>query len=302
MFSLFSDPTQPQILSDNEDLTNIIPINRIELRNSPPQPLYSPPQVKRPIPQVPQVPHISHSPPELLNSPPRSLTEQLEPSQVISATPIARSQSNLDSVYRSRKLKLDSENIDNNKNKNQILSKYQLQRQYSCKDVPEKLPKNHDNNGIKHSTSEINLNNVRSSNTNNTRKNSFSNNKPSRNASNSNIPNVSRIPNPRNLDKNNDIHNSNPKNDVHRTNQNNATDIVNINSTQHYHTVQRSSELTENKPGLVKVPVDKPIGLDLEEFLPVSIFADKGRALISLVALMDPLKGTFGCHTTVIKN
>lgn len=256
-----SDPTQPQILSDAEDVLNIIPINRIELRNSPPQPLYSPPQVKRPIPQVPKVPHISHSPPELLNSPPRSLTEKLE-NPVITATPIARSQSNLDSVYKSRKLKLDSD-IDNNKNKNtQIGQKYQLQRQYSCKDVPEKLPKNHDNNGIKHSASEINLNNIKQGNqTNQSRKNSFS--KTSRNTLN--IPNVSRIPNPH--AKNNDTHTvvNSVKIEVHRTNN----DLANLNSAHHYHNIKSSEP--EKKASLVKVPVDKPIGLDLEEFLPVSI-------------------------------
>lgn len=228
-------------------MLSIISLNRIELRNSPPQSLYSPSQVKRPVPQ------ISHSPPELLHSPPRSLTSQITSNDVniINSTPIARSQSNLDTVYKSRKLKLDSEENDNNKNKTQVGQKFQLQRQYSCKDVPEKLPKTNDN-GIKHSASEVSLNNVKSRP--NSRKNSFS--KPSRNTTN--IPNVSRIPNLLNC-KTVENHVNANKNEVHRQSENNT-------SSTYYH---KSSDL-EHKPSLVKVPVDRPIGLDLEEFLPVS--------------------------------
>lgn len=244
--SLFSDPSQPQILSDTEDMLNILSLNRIELRNSPPESLYSPTQVKRPLPQM------SHSPPELLHSPPRSLTNQIE-HQIIHTTPVARSQSNLDTLFKSRKLKLDSEINDNNKSKSQVGQKFQLQRQYSCKDVPEKLPKTNDN-GIRHSASEINLNNIKSRP--NSRKNSFS--KPSRNTTN--IPNISRIPNPLN-NKTNENHVSASKNEVLKANDVNSTST-------HYHST-KSSEV-EQKPSLVKVPVDKPIGLDLEEFLPVS--------------------------------
>lgn len=241
-----SDPAQPQILSEPEEMFSIL-----SLRTSPPQSLYCPTQVKRPEPQ------ISHSPPELLNSSPKSLTNESD-SKIVTSSPISRSQSNLDNVFRSRKLKVDSDIVtnDNNKNKTQVGQKYQLQRQYSNKDIPEKLQKNNDN-GIKHSASEVNINNIKTRPT--SRKNSFS--KPSRNSTS--IPNVSRIPNPL-VNKSNDNHiGSATKNDAYR-----SPETINS-TTTHYHSI-KSSE-SEQKPALVRIPVDKPVGLDLEEFLPVSI-------------------------------
>lgn len=151
-------------------------------------------------------------------------------------------------------MKLESEAVtnDNNKNKTQVGQKYQLQRQYSCKDVPEKLPKNNDN-GIKHSTSEVNLNQGSNLKINRptSRKNSFS--KPSRNQP---VPNVSRIPNP--------VSSKGTENRDYVPMKNDPKDEV------HTPVTHFGKLPDEPKVSLVRTPLDRPVGLDLEEFLPVS--------------------------------
>lgn len=217
------------------------------MRTSPPNKnFYSPPQLKRPVPQ------ISHSPPELLNSPPRSLNNQND-NRILNSTPISRSQSNLDTVFKSRQSKLDTEvTNDKNKNKTQLSQKYQIQRNYSNKDIPENLPK-HNDNGIKHSASEVNLSNFKI-NRPVSRKNSFSKN---RNATS--IPNVSRIPS-----------------SVSNKNENHKNESSTLMKNEEYSTpvsthFTKSSVDVETKPSLIKTPLDRPVGLDLEEFLPVSL-------------------------------
>lgn len=174
---------------------------------------------------------------------------------------------------------------ENNKAKTQLPQKYELQRQYSCKDVPEKLPSNinNNNNGIKHSASEANLNSSKVTRPI-SRKNSFS--KPSRNSS---IPNISRIPNPVS-NKNSDDHNfkkpesvksSGKYGDEHGFRKPDAPKPLKLNDEYGYKRSDpvdiyvatkpsfRSSPEYEKVP-IVPTPSDKPIGLDLEEFLPVS--------------------------------
>lgn len=144
----------------------------------------------------------------------------------------------MDQVYINNKP--DRENILPNINKDlkvksQLSPKFNLQRQSSCKDVPEKLPKNN----IKHSSSDASLS--RSSNIfsrNTSRKNSFS--KASRNSS---VPNVSRIPTtpkaPEKLMPPPDLYVTTPE-------------------------VEKNEEC-------VPTTFDRPVGLDFNDFLPVCV-------------------------------
>lgn len=173
------------------------------------------------------------------NSPPTNLN--------LSPTQYSRSKSNLDQVYISRLTKQqDRENILPNINKTKPIQQQQrfsLQRQNSCKDVPEKLPKT---NSIKHSVSEANINKGSlSSRTSSTRKNSFS--KPSRNSSS--VPNVSKIPQVNGTTK------------QQYRNFNNPVDI-------YVKTKISPDESPSEENEFVPISVDKPVGLDLDDFLP----------------------------------
>ncbi|KAF5302116.1 hypothetical protein FQA39_LY10451 [Lamprigera yunnana] len=163
------------------------------------------------------------------------------PLPLYNSTPYSRSKSNLDQVYN------ETTNQDNenalpkiNNMKQQSYQKFNLQRQSSCKDVPEKLP----NNNIKHSVSEATLG--RNSNMQSTRtasrKNSFS--KPSRNSS---VPNVSKIPTTAKQEKVASIKSL-------------SDDIYSCDNTK----VLPDERLSEYIPATV----DKPVGLDMDDFLP----------------------------------
>lgn len=79
------------------------------------------------------------------------------PPPAINTNKYSRSKSNLDQVYVSRLVKQQNrENILPNINKTKPVAKFALQRQSSCKDVPEVVPKT---GSIKHSVSEANINN-----------------------------------------------------------------------------------------------------------------------------------------------
>lgn len=176
------------------------------------------------------------------------------PPPQLNSSPYSRSKSNLDQVYVSRLSKQDRENVlpNTNKVKTQSFQKFNLQRQSSCKDVPEKLPKS--NNNIKHSVSDAVLSkssNVSSRNI--SRKNSFS--RPSRNSS---VPNVSRIPtSARPVEKPVPIK---------------PIPVIPNAPVDIYVTPVSTKLSPEEKPQDEYVPtaVDKPVGLILDDFLPVS--------------------------------
>lgn len=178
------------------------------------------------------------------------------PPSTYTSTKYSRSKSNLDQVYVSRLTKQQDRenNISNiNKNKNQQLStpRFYLQRQSSCKDVPENTSKT--SSIIKHSVSDANISKNSLSSRNSSRKNSFS--KPSRNSS---VPNVSKIPSARNIDKVVPV----------------KTQLSYITSTSEDGYV--SSKLSpDSSPSeeveFVPVSIDRPVGLDLDDFLPVSV-------------------------------
>ncbi|KAK4878976.1 hypothetical protein RN001_007122 [Aquatica leii] len=166
------------------------------------------------------------------------------PTPLYKSTPYSRSKSNLDQVYNNdTSLNQDHENIlpKINNVKHHSHQKFNLQRQHSCKDVPEKLPKNN----IKHSVSEATLSSKNlnaPAPRNASRKNSFS--KPSRNSNS--VPNVSRIPT------------TTIKSE--KTARQLSDDIYSCDSTS----VSPEESLSEYIP----TSVDKPVGLDMDEFLP----------------------------------
>ncbi|KAG5876724.1 hypothetical protein JTB14_015513 [Gonioctena quinquepunctata] len=156
----------------------------------------------------------------------------------------SRSKSNLDQVYNSRQQ--NRENILPNINKTKPAPKFALQRQSSCKDVPEKVPKA---SNIKHSVSEANINKGSVSSRNSSRKNSFS--KPSRNSS---VPNVSKIPNLNSAR----IIEKGPVKPIALT----PVDIY-VNSR-----ISPEERPIEEDEDFIPVSLDKPVGLDLDDFLP----------------------------------
>uniref|UniRef100_A0A1Y1KUQ5 Katanin p80 WD40 repeat-containing subunit B1 n=1 Tax=Photinus pyralis TaxID=7054 RepID=A0A1Y1KUQ5_PHOPY len=162
---------------------------------------------------------------------------------LFNSTPYSRSKSNLDQIFASPRSDPEIVLPKINSVKQQLYQKFNLQRQSSCKDVPEKLPKNN----IKHSMSEVTLNKssvVTSRNI--SRKNSFS--KPTRNSS---VPNVSRIPTTaKQLEKSVPVK-SQPV-DIY-VNNNNSTKV------------SPEGSLSDD---YIPAAVDKPVGLDLDDFLP----------------------------------
>ncbi|CAH1104194.1 unnamed protein product [Psylliodes chrysocephalus] len=150
----------------------------------------------------------------------------------------SRSKSNLDQVYENRQQRDNRENILPNINKTKPAPKFVLQRQSSCKDVPEKPPKS---SSIKHSVSEANINKGSLSSRTSSRKNSFS--KPSSRNSTS-VPNVSKLPSAR---KSTTL----PNVDIY------------VNSSRispEEHSIQDDD--------FIPVSIDRPVGLDLDDFLP----------------------------------
>jgi hypothetical protein len=129
--------------------------------------------------------------------------------------------------------------------------RFYLQRQSSCKDVPESAPKN--NSIIKHSVSEANISKTSMSSKSSSRKNSFS-----RSSRNSSVPNVSKIPmNSARTEKNGPV--KAPPSYITST----PVDIY-VNSK-----ISLDSSPSEEVE-FVPVSIDRPVGLDLDDFLPVS--------------------------------
>ncbi|RZB38685.1 katanin p80 WD40 repeat-containing subunit B1, partial [Asbolus verrucosus] len=199
------------------------------------------------------------------------------PPPAVTSSQYSRSKSNLDQVYVSRLTKQqDRENIlpAANKNKTQQqppqqppsstprwlnlrdssqtltvdFCRFYLQRQSSCKDVPESAPK--PSSIIKHSVSDANISKSSVSSRNSSRKNSFS--RPNRNSS---VPNVSKI----------------PMNSARLTDKNVKSSTPYISSAPV--DIYVSSKISpDNSPPeedeFVPVSVDRPVGLDLDDFLP----------------------------------
>lgn len=304
-----ADPSEPQILSAPEDDYTSFTLHQLSINNdnsSPPRIRYSPPQIKKTSPRTPRL-----SPPESYSSPPRSLNSEPE-NRIPTSTPYSRSQSNLEQIFKSRDRDNKIANHTNKLKNSQSPPKYDLQRQYSCKDVPEKLPStlnhnnnnNSNNNGIKHSVSDVNINSNFTRYTR-SRKNSFSNttsnvqssrhSHQSQSNRNSSISNLSRIPNPV-PSKLNDDHNfkrpdslkpshkyasspeepmfkkpdpPKPLNLKHEEYSYKRSDPVDIQISAGPSPKQKLSPEYE-RTSFVPTPSDRPIGLDLEEFLPVS--------------------------------
>lgn len=130
--------------------------------------------------------------------------------------------------------------------------RFNLQRQSSCKDVPETTPK--PSSIIKHSISEVNISKSTTTSTrNSSRKNSFS--KPSRNSS---VPNVSKIP-----------MNSARNNDKSILNNKISPTYITSPPVDIYVNSKISPDNTPPGEEFVPVALDRPVGLDLDEFVPV---------------------------------
>lgn len=102
------------------------------------------------------------------------MTYESPPTPLLSPTAYSRSKSNLDQVYYGNLARQERENILPDTEKIQKAHKVQkmsLQRQSSCKEVPEKISKN---NQIRHSVSEANISKSTASSRISSRKNSFS--------------------------------------------------------------------------------------------------------------------------------
>ncbi|XP_018326906.1 katanin p80 WD40 repeat-containing subunit B1 [Agrilus planipennis] len=186
------------------------------------------------------------------------------PASHVSSTSYSRSKSNLDYIFRKKQQATkptESEPpvvVVPSQTKPKPLvpvppPKFALNRQNSCKDVPEKLPKN----DIKHSVSEANLqtkNLLVSSSRNASRKNSFS--KPIRNfTSTPNIP-VSKIPGSAKITERAAVVKPVPNVTVGAP--------VDIFVTP----VSRKISKDRQESDYVPATVDRPVGLDLDDFLP----------------------------------
>ncbi|KYB27617.1 Katanin p80 WD40 repeat-containing subunit B1-like protein [Tribolium castaneum] len=220
----------------------------------------TPPPLEQPEPfQRPEHDYSDPTEPQILAEIPTDNFEALSldnnincysPPPAFTSSQYSRSKSNLDQVYVSRLTKQQDRenNISNiNKNKNQLTTpRYYLQRQSSCKDVPENAPKAN-NSIIKHSVSDANISKSSISSRNSSRKNSFS--RPSRNSTS--VPNVSKIPSARNSEK---------------------VAPVKTYITPTPEDVFVSSKLSPDSPSeeveFVPMSMDRPAGLDLDDFLP----------------------------------
>lgn len=180
---------------------------------------------------------------------------QLQP-PALTSTAYSRSKSNLDQVYYSHLAKQhERENIlpENNDKPIQKPQKVQkqlsLQRQSSCKEVPEKISKN---NTIRHSVSEMNINKSTVTSRVSSRKNSFS----------KGSGGLQRIP-------------QTPLRAMDRTNipvkavpLSTSTPIVDI-----YVSPKILPETPTEDDSFVPALPDKAYGLNINDFLPVSRFA-----------------------------
>lgn len=171
----------------------------------------------------------------------------------ISTTSYSRSKSNLDQVYVNH-LSKNRENVlpNINKQKPQNVQKNYLQRQSSCKEVPEKIPKN---DNIRHSISDMNISKTAVSSRSTSRKNSFS--RPSRNSVG---PNLTKIPNStstRMMER--------PAVPAKPIPINNAVRHVDM------YVSPKISPETPPENEFVPNCVDRPVGLDMDDFLPVSL-------------------------------
>lgn len=172
-----------------------------------------------------------------------------ESSPVLSPTAYSRSKSNLDQVYFTQLAKQERENILPNIEKPQKAPKVQrlnLQRQSSCKEVPEKISKN---NAIRHSVSVSDVSKAISSRTS-VRKNSFS-----KSVGLSGIPNLARV---RHSDRTNIPVKSVPLSS--------STPIVDL------YVSPKISPGTPPEEEFVPAMADEAYGLNINDFLPVSLF------------------------------
>ncbi|KRT81928.1 hypothetical protein AMK59_5986, partial [Oryctes borbonicus] len=172
------------------------------------------------------------------------------PKPLKSSTTYSRSKSNLDQVYSSRQSKQEPQDVPSNKQKAQTNHKPNYQRQGSRESAAEK---NHRNNLIKHSASDANIS--KSSNVSSTkiasRKNSFS--KTSRNLSVPNV-NASKIP----------LNSSRSERSVPKSIQ------IITNSPVDSYSPKISPDESSQDDDFVPVSVDRPVGLELDDFLPKS--------------------------------
>ncbi|KAI4464785.1 katanin p80 subunit [Holotrichia oblita] len=173
------------------------------------------------------------------------------PQPIKSSTTYSRSKSNLDQVYSSRVSKQEVQDVPSNKQKAQSNHKPNYQRQSSRENAAEK---NHRNNLIKHSASDANIS--KSSNISSTkivsRKNSFS--KTSRNLSVPNV-NVSKIP----------LNSSRNERSVPK-----SIHIISNSPVDSYSSPKISPDESSQDDDFVPVSIDRPVGLDLDDFLPKS--------------------------------
>lgn len=163
------------------------------------------------------------------------------PPSVLSPTSYSRSKSNLDQMYINKFAKPEP--------KPQNYQRVDLHRQSSYKEVPEKIP---NNNNIRHSISDMNISKSVGSSKVPSRKNSFS--KPHRNSS---VPNVTKIPNlqvGKNIEK--------PVNTMK---------TVAVNTGRHID-IYVSPKMSPTEDEVIPVCAEKPVGLDMDDFLPVSTF------------------------------
>lgn len=173
------------------------------------------------------------------------MTYDPPPPPVLSPTAYSRSKSNLDQVYYSHLAKQERESIlpDTEKiQKAQKVQKVGLQRQSSCKEVPEKISKS---NAIRHSVSEANINRTTASSKVSSRRSSFSRGVQSL----SKIPQTPRANIP-----------------VKAVPVSSSTPIVDI-----YVSPKISPETPPPEDEFVPAMADEAYGLNINDFLPVRI-------------------------------
>lgn len=169
------------------------------------------------------------------------------------SSPYSRSKSNLEQVYANKKV-TQQNLLNTTKSKTNIGSKYNLQRQSSCKENSEKTPRN----DIKQSRSDASIN--RNSNA---IPKLFSKRNLSSIKTHSS-PNISKS----NLNEKNNIKQSNIKSNqiiMLTSNYSSSTITTAIQKRDSPDDSPISDEYLPNE-------LDRPVGLTLEEFLPVSVY------------------------------
>lgn len=180
------------------------------------------------------------------------MTYEPSPPSVLSTSEYSRSKSNLDQVYYNHLTKQDRENILPDTDKIQKVQKVQkmgLQRQSSCKEVPEKISKN---NSIRHSVSEANINRSTASSRMSSRKNSFS-----KVSALSGAQNLSKIP-------------QTPFRAVDRTLPVKTVPLYSSTPIVDIYVSPKCSPETPPEEEFVPAMADEAYGLNINEFLPVS--------------------------------